>query len=77
MGKLDGRVALVTGAGRGIGRAIALALGREGAKVAVSARSENELNDVADQVKQEDRVDTALKRDFPLSIVINENRRKE
>src|SRR5207249_4283864 len=33
---LDGRVAVVTGSGRGIGRGIALALGREGAKVVVN-----------------------------------------
>jgi NAD(P)-dependent dehydrogenase (short-subunit alcohol dehydrogenase family) len=38
MGKLDGRVALVTGAGRGFGEAIALALGRAGADVIVNYR---------------------------------------
>lgn len=42
MGKLDGKVAIITGSSRGIGRDIALVFGREGAQVVVSARTENE-----------------------------------
>jgi NAD(P)-dependent dehydrogenase (short-subunit alcohol dehydrogenase family) len=50
MGKLDGRVALVTGGGRGIGRAIALGLAREGGSVAVSSRTRDELDAVAGEI---------------------------
>lgn len=44
MDKLEGRVAVVTGGGRGIGRAIAVALAGEGATVVVSARNRAELD---------------------------------
>lgn len=43
--------ALVTGAGRGIGRAIAIAFAAEGAAVALSARSTNELQEVVAVIK--------------------------
>src|SRR5258708_39456047 len=51
MGRLDGKNALVTGASRGIGRAIALQLIRDGAKVALNYRSgEAECRGLADEI---------------------------
>ncbi|GHO98440.1 3-oxoacyl-ACP reductase [Reticulibacter mediterranei] len=50
MGKLDGKVAIVTGAGRGIGRAIAQAYLQEGASVTITAaREQAELDQLAKQ----------------------------
>jgi NAD(P)-dependent dehydrogenase (short-subunit alcohol dehydrogenase family) len=44
--QLDGKVALITGGGRGIGRATALAMAREGARVVIANRSVDEGEDV-------------------------------
>lgn len=53
MGLLDGRVALVTGASTGIGKASAILLAREGAKVGLLARRENLLTAMADEIRAE------------------------
>ena len=49
---LDGKTALVTGAGRGLGRAIALELARPAARLALVARSRDELDQTAKQARQ-------------------------
>ena len=51
LARLEGQGALVTGAGRGIGRAIALALGDAGATVAVCARSGDDVARVAAEIE--------------------------
>lgn len=50
MALLEGRVALVTGASQGIGRACALALANAGARVALAARNSEKLSEVAQQI---------------------------
>ena len=49
---LEGQVAVVTGAGRGIGRGVALALVQAGAKVAALARTQSEIEEIAALIKK-------------------------
>ena len=48
--RVDGKVAIVTGAGRGIGKAIALALAEAGADVTVAARSRDQIEQTAEEI---------------------------
>jgi 3-oxoacyl-[acyl-carrier protein] reductase len=75
---LSGKTAIVTGASRGIGKAIAIALGREKMRLALLARSTNQLQEVADKIHtfggeaiavpcdlmNSDAVETSLKKIF-------------
>lgn len=60
---LEGRVALVTGGSKGLGKVIALAYAGAGAKVVVSARSENLLDDVVSEIKSKGSEGLAVKCD--------------
>jgi len=49
--RLEGRIALITGASRGIGRAVALAFAREGAHVILMARTQGALEELDDEIR--------------------------
>jgi NAD(P)-dependent dehydrogenase (short-subunit alcohol dehydrogenase family) len=51
--RLEGKVALITGGGTGIGRAIALAFAREGAKLAVAGRRKEKLNETIQEMEKQ------------------------
>lgn len=61
---LQGRIALITGASRGIGRAVAVALAREGAHVVLLARTQGALEEVDDEVRDAGGSATLLQLDL-------------
>lgn len=61
---LAGKEAVITGAGRGIGRAIALGYARAGASICCAARSETEIQETVRQIREEDGTAIALRTDI-------------
>ena len=75
MKPLAGKIAIVTGAGRGIGRATALLLGQSGARVVLASRSEFELSAVSEEITKQNgealAVSTDLTRDDEMERLVN------
>jgi NAD(P)-dependent dehydrogenase (short-subunit alcohol dehydrogenase family) len=61
---LEGKKALITGGGKGIGKSVALMFAREGADVCVAARTEPDLTDVAKEINAMGRKGIAVKTDL-------------
>ena len=68
--RLDGRVALITGAGRGLGRAMALAFAEAGADIAGAARTESQLAETAALVEARGRRTVSLPTDVADSAAV-------
>jgi len=65
--RLDGKVAIVTGAGKGIGKGIALGLAEAGADVVCAARTQSEIDATADEIRALGRRALALRTDVTVT----------
>ena len=70
--RLDGKTALVTGAGRGIGRAVALALAAAGAELVLVSRTASQLEEVAGEIAQQGGRALALPLDVTDSAAVRD-----
>jgi 3-oxoacyl-[acyl-carrier protein] reductase len=66
---LKDRVAIVAASSQGLGKAVALGLAREGAKLAICSRNESKLNQTADEIRRETGVDVLA---FPVDVTVYE-----
>jgi NAD(P)-dependent dehydrogenase (short-subunit alcohol dehydrogenase family) len=69
MGKLDGKVAVITGGGQGVGLGIAFALAEAGASIVITGRHEDKLRGAADQIRAQGAADV-------LTVVADSRRRE-
>ncbi len=69
--RLDGKIALVTGAGRGLGRTMALDLAEAGADIVVASRTQNQIDETADLVRAQGRRSLAAYVDITDSHSVN------
>jgi NAD(P)-dependent dehydrogenase (short-subunit alcohol dehydrogenase family) len=69
-GQLQGKVAVITGAGRGIGKAIAIAYAKEGAAVCCAARSQAQIDETAAEIRHAGGQSVAIQTDVTQSPVV-------
>lgn len=62
--KLEGKIAIVTGAGKGIGREAALAIAEEGATVVAVARTQADLDETVKMIEEKGGKAVSLSRDL-------------
>jgi 3-oxoacyl-[acyl-carrier protein] reductase len=73
---IEAKIALITGASRGIGRAAALALAREGAHIVAAARTQSDLDALADEIRALGRDALAVACDVSVEAEVDALRRR-